>query len=113
AAHRYERGVDFNLPAIAMERATALLLDIVGGEPGPVIDASAALPEVAPVRLRRARIEELLGLSLDEQEVGSILGSLGLQTLAQDSEGWTFGVPSWRFDISIEVDLIEELARVH
>lgn len=113
AAHRYERGVDFNLAPLAMERATALLLDIVGGEPGPVIVADAALPQVAPIRLRRARIGELLGMQLPDAEVLDILGRLGLKTSAQDEAGWTFTVPSWRFDMSIEADLIEELARVH
>ena len=113
AAHRYERGVDFNLAPLAMERATALLLEIVGGEPGPVVEASQALPQVAPVVLRRARIGELLGMELPDPEVLDILGRLGLQQVAQDSKGWTFTVPSWRFDISIEADLVEELARVH
>ncbi len=113
AAHRYERGVDFNLAPLAMERATALLLDIVGGEPGPVVDATRTLPQVAPVRLRRARIEDLLGMQLPDAEVLDILGRLGLQKASQDAEGWSFTVPSWRFDVSIEADLIEELARVH
>lgn len=113
AAHRYERGVDFNLAPLAMERATALLLDIVGGAPGPVIDATRALPQVAPITLRRARIRSLLGMELPDTEVLDILGRLGLQKTAQDAQGWTFAVPSWRFDVTIEADLIEELARVH
>lgn len=113
AAHRYERGVDFHLAPLAMERATALLLDIVGGEPGPVVEATETLPQVAPVKLRRARIGELLGLQLPDDDVLDILGRLGLNKSAQDEHGWTFTVPSWRFDISIEADLIEELARVH
>jgi len=113
AAHRYERGVDYNLAPQAIERATALLIQIAGGEPGPVTDATATLPVVAPVRLRRKRIAELLGLALPDSEVLDILSRLGLKVQAQDTEGWTFNVPSWRFDISIEVDLIEELARVH
>lgn len=113
AAHRYERGVDFNLAPLAMERATALLLDIVGGEPGPVAEAGKQLPQIGPVKLRRKRIEDLLGMKFPDTEVLDILGRLGLQEIAQDAQGWTFTVPSWRFDITIEADLIEELARVH
>lgn len=113
AAHRFERGVDYHLAPVAMERATALLLDIVGGEPGPVIEARAELPETPRVVLRRQKLADVLGLSLPDIEVTGILTRLGLQLQASDQHGWTFGVPSWRFDISIEVDLIEELARVH
>lgn len=113
AAHRYERGVDFNLAPLALERATALLLDIVGGEPGPVVEALKQLPQISPVKLRRKRIESLLGMKFPDTEVLDILSRLGLQQDGQDTEGWTFTVPSWRFDIAIEADLIEELARVH
>jgi len=113
AAHRYERGVDFNLAPLAMERATALLLDIVGGKPGPVVESRGALPEVAPVLLRRQRLEQLLGIALPQQEILDILASLGLNLLSEVAGDWVFAVPSWRFDISIEVDLIEEVARVY
>jgi len=113
AAHRYERGVDYTLAPIAMERATALLLEIVGGEAGPVTEVCAELPVIAPIHLRRKRIGDLLGLVLPDQEVCDILKRLGLEILAEDPSGWTCSVPPWRFDISIEVDLIEELARVH
>jgi phenylalanyl-tRNA synthetase beta chain len=113
AAHRYERGVDFNLAPLAMERATALLLDIVGGKPGPVVESRGELPEVAPVLLRRQRLEQVLGIALPQQEILDILTSLGLKLLSEVTGGWVFAVPSWRFDISIEVDLIEEVARVY
>jgi phenylalanyl-tRNA synthetase beta chain len=112
AGHRYERGVDFNLPEIAIERATSLLLSIVGGEAGPVTSAQGSIVSPEPVRLRRARISRLLGSEVPDAEVEDILARLGLSRLESVSEGWTFGVPSWRFDISIEADLIEELARV-
>lgn len=112
AGHRYERGVDFNLPAIAMERATQLLLEIVGGQPGPVTVVEAAVPVVAPVRLRRNRIQRLLGASLPDNVVEEILTRLGLVQQHSDAEGWLYAVPSWRFDIRIEADLIEELARI-
>lgn len=113
AAHRFERGVDYNLAPLAMERATALLLDIVGGEPGPVIEAKAELPATPVVVLRRQKLADVLGLDLPDAEVTGILTLLGLTLQNSDKQGWTFTVPSWRFDISIEVDLIEELARVY
>jgi phenylalanyl-tRNA synthetase beta chain len=113
AGHRYERGVDFELAPIAMERATALLLEIVGGEAGPVTEAIADLPATAPVRLRRQRIRTLLGMDLPDTEVVDILQRLGLVLEESNAESWLFSIPSWRFDITIEADLIEELARVH
>ena len=112
AGHRYERGVDFNLPALAMERATQLLLELVGGQPGPVIVAEAAVPVIAPITLRRGRIQRLLGASLSDNTVEEILGRLGIVPQLVSAEGWSCSVPSWRFDIRIEADLIEELARI-
>ncbi|MES2624322.1 MAG: phenylalanine--tRNA ligase subunit beta [Pseudomonadota bacterium] len=113
AAHRYERGVDYNLAPIAMERATALLLEIVGGQAGPVIEAKATLPVIPPVTLRAQRIEALLGMSLPADEVNDILLRLGLQQVSADMDKATWSIPSWRFDLSIEADLIEECARVY
>lgn len=112
AAHRFERGVDYNLPREAMERATRLLLDVVGGEAGPVIEAVSGLPEGRTVTLRAARISRVLGISLEPGQVETILTGLGLQVVAKDAESWEYDIPSWRFDLAIEEDLIEELARV-
>lgn len=114
SSHRFERGVDFELQVKAMERATQLLLDIVGGEAGPIQEVVSAddLPARPDVVLRAARIEKVLGFSLPAKEVERILSGLGLGVTAT-AEGWTCSVPSWRFDISIEVDLLEELARVY
>lgn len=112
AGHRYERGVDYNLPACAMDRATALLLEIAGGQPGPVTVCEAQLPATITVRLRRQRISRVLGVEISDADVESILARLGIQKTAMDGEGWHFQIPSWRFDLSIEADLIEELARV-
>lgn len=115
ASHRFERGVDSQLAREAMERATALLLEIVGGEPGPIIEAvsQADLPQVAPVTLRAERIEQMLGLSLPTAEVERLLSALGLEVAVSGAEQWQVEIPSHRFDLSIEVDLIEELARLY
>ena len=116
ASHRFERGVDFELQRQAMERATRLLLEICGGEPGPVTEAvvDKALPEKQTVGLRPPAVEGLLGKPIDMDECKEILTRLGLKEEAQGKEGSRrFSVPTHRFDITIEEDLIEEIARVH
>lgn len=115
ASHRYERGVDFNLAREAIERATALLLDIVGGEAGPIVDATADahLPKVAPITLRAERVEQMLGLDLGVATIEGLLRGLELGVTAQGPGQWSVTVPSHRFDLSLEVDLIEELARLY
>ncbi|MGH8467220.1 MAG: phenylalanine--tRNA ligase subunit beta, partial [Pseudomonas sp.] len=114
ASHRYERGVDSELAREAIERATGLLLDIVGGEAGPVIDVTSAadLPKIAPVTLRAERLTQMLGMEMASAEVEQLLNGLGLKTTAGEGQ-WQVEVPSHRFDISLEVDLIEELARLY
>lgn len=114
ASHRFERGVDFKLQRQAIERASQLLLDIVGGEAGPVqeVVSEADLPSRPDVSLRSERILKLLGFDIESAEVERILTGLGLGVTTTDS-GWTCTVPSWRFDIAIEADLLEELARVY
>lgn len=114
ASHRYERGVDSQLAREAMERATGLLLDIVGGEAGPIIEAVSPehLPNIAPVTLRAERITQMLGMEMDSAEVEQLLNGLGLKTSGEAGQ-WQVEVPSHRFDISLEVDLIEELARLY
>ena len=114
AAHRFERGVDPELPRIAVERATRLILDIAGGQPGPVVEAAnlADLPKPAPIPLRRARIARVLGIDIADAEVERILRALGLAVEAA-GDGWTVTPPARRFDIAIEEDLIEEIARIH
>ncbi|MBX9756665.1 MAG: phenylalanine--tRNA ligase subunit beta [Pseudomonadaceae bacterium] len=115
SSHRFERGVDSQLTREAMERATGLLLEIVGGEAGPIIEVAsqAHLPNIAPITLRSERIEQMLGMAMDSSEVERLLSALGLGVSADDAGQWTIEVPSHRFDISIEVDLIEELARLY
>ncbi len=114
ASHRFERGVDPQLTADAIERATALLLQITGGEPGPLVDATsqAQLPGERVVTLRAARLEQALVKQLPQEEVTDILQRLGMAVDTTES-GWRTRVPSWRFDIAIEEDLIEEIARIH
>jgi phenylalanyl-tRNA synthetase beta chain len=115
SSHRFERGVDSQLARNAMERATALLLDIVGGEAGPIIDVTSNndLPSVAPITLRAERISQMLGMDMDGAEVERFLLALGLGVIAQGNGEWQVSVPSHRFDISLEVDLIEELGRLY
>ena len=114
SSHRFERGVDYNLQVEAIERATALLLEIVGGEAGPVVHVTNEhLPQERQVNLRKARIVSGLSLEMADAEVVDILTRLGLKLLSQTDGDWTFAIPSYRFDISIEADLLEELARVY
>ena len=115
ASHRYERGVDWNLAREAMERATGLLLEITGGEAGPIIETVAEqfLPSIAPINLRAARISQMLGMEMDPGQVERLLCALGLEVTAIGEGQWRVRVPSHRFDISLEVDLIEELARLY
>ncbi|KPN06000.1 phenylalanine--tRNA ligase subunit beta [Xanthomonas arboricola] len=114
AGHRFERGVDPALPPQAIEVATRLVLELAGGTPGPVVHAQLPehLPQPARILLRRARIARVLGIQIDDAEVVRILGALGMQ-LEAVAEGWQVMAPSRRFDIAIEEDLIEELARIH
>jgi phenylalanyl-tRNA synthetase beta chain len=115
ASHRYERGVDWQLAREAMERATGLLLEITGGEAGPIIEAVSEkdLPSIAPVILRADRIEQMLGLKIETDEVERLLTALDLKISSDVAGQWRVEVPSHRFDITLEVDLIEELARLY
>lgn len=114
SSHRFERGVDFALPAMAIEMATDLILQLVGGQAGPLqlTERVSQLPAREAIALRRSRIAQVLGFSLADADVDSYLQRLGL-TVAGTADGWLATPPSHRFDLSIEVDLIEELARLH
>lgn len=114
ASHRFERGVDFNKQLQAIERATELLLEITGGEPGPVVHVVSEehLPARKPVVLKRTRLDQYLGVALPENEVTGIFTRLGFAPTV-DAAGWVIQPPSWRYDIAIEQDLIEEVARVY
>lgn len=114
ASHRFERGVDFELPRQAMERATALILAICGGQAGPVVEAvsPAHLPVRAAVPLRPERVRRLLGLSLADHEIVALLRRVHLD-VTPAGEAYVVRGPSYRFDIEIEEDLVEEVARLH
>ena len=112
AAYRFERGVDYAGTRRALERATALVLEICGGAAGAVAEASASLPERKPVRLRRARARRLLGIDMSAQDIAAILRRLGL-AFEQRGEEFHVTPPSYRFDIALEEDLIEEIARIY
>jgi phenylalanyl-tRNA synthetase beta chain len=114
AGHRFERGVDPQLPGIAVEYATRLILDIAGGVAGPLLDVT--LPEhlrsSEPIVLRRARLARVLGVAVADDEVVRIFTALGM-TVEPLADGWRVTAPSRRFDIEREEDLVEEIARIH
>ncbi len=112
SSYRFERGVDFAATRIALNRATQLILDICGGEAGPVSEVQGELPVRAPVQLRNSRVLRILGVSLEAAEIAGILSRLGM-TFQQQGEDFTVTPPSYRFDIAIEEDLVEEVARVY
>ncbi|QDA58101.1 phenylalanine--tRNA ligase subunit beta [Thermomonas aquatica] len=114
AGHRFERGVDPELPRIAIEHATRLIVEIAGGAPGPVTEAVLAdfLPQPQPILLRRARLARVLGTTVADAEVARILTALGL-AVATTADGWNVTPPARRFDLAIEEDLVEEIARIH
>jgi phenylalanyl-tRNA synthetase beta chain len=114
ASLRFERGVDPAGQARAVERATELLLQIAGGKAGPLVVDSVEehLPVRETILLRRAQLARLLGLQIDDETVSDILAGLGLD-VAEVAEGWRVRPPSYRFDLEIEADLVEEVARIH
>ena len=117
AAHRFERGVDYQGQVRAMERATQLLLMIAGGRPGPLVDTvnEADLPQAVEVRLRAARVARVLGMDIDDADIENILKRLEFEFCLDptgEDRAWLVQSPSHRFDINIEADLIEEISRI-
>lgn len=112
AGHRFERGVDYETTVLHIERITRLILDICGGEAGPVDDHVVNLPQRPPVTMRVARAQRVIGIMIEGDEMARIFTRLGLE---YEFDGEIFAVtpPSYRFDIEIEEDLIEEVARIY
>jgi phenylalanyl-tRNA synthetase beta chain len=111
AGHRFERGVDPALTVAHIERITRLIVEICGGEPGPMDDQVLALPEAQPVTLRVERAAKVIGMPLAQAQCADVFRRLGLQF--REEPGLIHVVPpSWRFDLKIEEDLIEEVARI-
>ncbi|MGL4733830.1 MAG: phenylalanine--tRNA ligase subunit beta [Enterovibrio sp.] len=111
SSHRFERGVDPQLQRDALERATALILEICGGTPATIVESNAQDEQQTPtITLRREKLDALLGYHIATPQVEQILTALGCK-IASTESGWQAQAPSWRFDLTIEEDLIEEVAR--
>ena len=115
SSHRFERGVDAQLQIAAIERATALMLEICGGSAGPVsvTESEAHLPAPATICLRDARLAQQLGVTLAPADIDDMLARLGLSLVERNASSSTWVAPSWRFDLQIEQDLVEEVARIY
>ncbi|WP_153111550.1 phenylalanine--tRNA ligase subunit beta [Propionivibrio limicola] len=112
ASHRFERGVDFGGTRQALERATQLIIEICGGNAGPITEAKEQLPVRPPVSLRTSRVVKVLGVPFSSEQIGDFFARLGLP-FVRDEGDFVVTPPSYRFDIEIEEDLIEEIARLH
>lgn len=114
SSYRFERGVDPQLQRRAAERATQLLIDMAGGQPGPIVEAVSPehLPVEPAIRLRPTRIHKLLGMDIPTLQVEDILRRLGM-AVAPETDHWLVVPPSSRFDIALEADLIEEIIRIY
>lgn len=112
SSHRFERGVDYRGQKRAIERATELLLEIVGGTAGPVTEALAEQASDKLVELSAKRLVQVLGLEIAKAEVSEMLIRLGFG-VTETEKGWSCVVPSYRFDVEIEADLVEEVARIY
>lgn len=114
SSHRFERGVDFNLQQVAIERATQLILEIAGGVAGPVhgVTSESNLPKLEPIYLPSSQIKRILGIELDSNQIISIFNQLGMPSKI-DGDGYIVNPPSWRYDVRAAHDLVEEIARCY
>src|SRR5258706_222234 len=112
AAFRFERGVDFSATAEAIERATQLIFDVCGGAAGPISEARATLPQRNPVRLRSDRASKIIGVQFSDEQIAGLLKRLQLPHARSGGE-FTVTPPSYRFDLEIEEDMVEEIARLY
>jgi len=115
SSHRFERGVDSELQIQAMERATQLMLEICGGQPGPLSlsEQSDNLPRPAIIKLRDQHLTKQLGVAIAADQIDRMLSELGLTLQTRDDQTGVWQAPSWRFDLAIEQDLVEEIARIY
>jgi phenylalanyl-tRNA synthetase beta chain len=114
AGHRFERGVDFATTVDHIEYITRLVLDICGGDAGPIADNVANLPQRAPVRMRIERAQKVIGVAVTADEMADVFARLGLPAKKEDAvPAFAVSPPPYRFDLQIEEDLIEEVARIH
>ncbi|MDT0497608.1 phenylalanine--tRNA ligase subunit beta [Algiphilus sp. W345] len=113
AAYRYERGVDPALQRLALERASRLIIEVAGGRAGAVVVAGSEAPGLRRVSLRQSRLEMISGVEIDAATVESSLGRLGIEARQSEPGLWNAQIPSWRYDLEIEADLIEEVARLY
>ena len=108
SSYRFERGTDAETAVNASARAVALIVDVAGGTPSPELIVAGALKAPRMVPLRGDRVRSLLGIDLDDDAIAALLSKLGLKKVEAG-----FEIPSWRNDLTREVDLIEEVARLH
>jgi phenylalanyl-tRNA synthetase beta chain len=113
SAYRFERGVDPAMTVSALERATQLLTEIVSGQAGPITQVQSAAKPITTIKFHPAHIKKFLGFSLSEEKIRAIFSNLGIDVKRIDAHVWQTTPPTWRFDLSLEVDLIEEIARIH
>ncbi|TXR53688.1 phenylalanine--tRNA ligase subunit beta [Reinekea thalattae] len=115
ASHRYERGVDFQLQEMAVERASALLIEICGAKAGPAVltEHAETVPVCAEIELNSSVVTSMLGVEIDDARIEQILVGLGFTVLQSSAGYWKVKAPSWRFDMAIQADLVEELARIY
>jgi len=112
SAYRFERGVDFANTRSVMERATSLILDICGGHAGPITEVKGKLPQRNPILLRKERVQRILGINLNKNKIAELLQRLQFD-FSINKEIFHVTPPTYRFDLVIEEDLIEEIARIY
>ncbi|PSJ17375.1 phenylalanine--tRNA ligase subunit beta [Nitrosomonas supralitoralis] len=112
SAYRFERGVDFSATRSALERASYLILTICGGQTGPVIEIKHKLPQRSPINVRTERVKRILGIDINKEQIGDYFKRLEFEFSEKD-DFFNVVSPAYRFDLAIEEDFIEELARIH
>ena len=112
SSHRFERGVDFRVTSSALQRAAALIVEFCGGECSNILDIESNLPKREPIKLRAKRVSDIMGVALKDSDIKSVLDKLNL-TYSQNKDDFLITPPSFRFDLSIEEDLVEEVIRIY